>query len=174
MNRKGLSGMLGRTQLPDDWIELAGEHIAGMKLDSNSWIVGFDRYNRHYRYNRRYWYPTRGCIETRECFILRAKEYLLEENLLAWKDISTLVRVESIREVNAVKRIFTGDEDIEKARFYSSLVRDHWSIENSLHWYLDVIFREDACRVRSGHAPANLSVVRKGCPRFPPDGIKLL
>ncbi len=106
-----------------------------------------------------------GRIESRKCSILRAKEYLLEENLSAWKDISTLVKVESIREVNGVQskdiRYFISDEDMDKARYYSSLVRDHWSIENSLHWHLDVTFREDACRARSGHAPANLSVVRK-------------
>ena len=89
----------------------------------------------------------------------------MEENLSAWKDISTLVKVESIREVNGVQskdiRYFISDEDIDKARYYNSLVRDHWSIENSLHWHLDITFREDACRARSGHAPANLSVVRK-------------
>jgi predicted transposase YbfD/YdcC len=106
-----------------------------------------------------------GRVETRKCSILPAKEYLLEENLPAWKDVSTLVRVESIREVNAVKsidiRYFISDENIDKARYYSALVRDHWSIENSLHWHLDVTFREDACRARSGHAPANLSIVRK-------------
>jgi hypothetical protein len=69
-----------------------------------------------------------GRIETRKCSILRAKEYLLEENLLAWKDVSPLVKVESIQEVNGVKciyiRYFISDEDIDKARYYSSLVRD--------------------------------------------------
>jgi hypothetical protein len=37
----------------------------------------------------------------------------------------------------------------------------HWGIENHLHWQLDVSFREDACRVRTGHAAANLSVIRR-------------
>ena len=36
-----------------------------------------------------------------------------------------------------------------------------WSIENHLHWQLDVSFREDDCRVRTGHAAANLSVIRR-------------
>ena len=36
-----------------------------------------------------------------------------------------------------------------------------WSIENNLHWQLDVSFGEDACRVRRDHAPANLSVIRR-------------
>ena len=39
-------------------------------------------------------------------------------------------------------------------------VRGHWAIENSLHWVLDVVFREDAARSRTGHGPANMAVVR--------------
>lgn len=102
-----------------------------------------------------------GRIETRKCSILRARDYLLEENLSLWTDIYTLFKVESTREQNGIQskdvRYFISDEDVQK----NSLVRDHWSIENSLHWHLDVMFKEDACRVRSGHAPANLSVIRK-------------
>jgi hypothetical protein len=37
----------------------------------------------------------------------------------------------------------------------------HWIIENKLHWHLDVTFKEDQCRVRTGNAPENLSTVRK-------------
>jgi predicted transposase YbfD/YdcC len=40
-------------------------------------------------------------------------------------------------------------------------VREHWSIENNVHWPLDVVFREDACRTRKDHGPANLAVIRK-------------
>ena len=41
------------------------------------------------------------------------------------------------------------------------LHRLHWSVENGLHWTLDVTFNEDACRVRTGHAPQNLSLLRR-------------
>jgi predicted transposase YbfD/YdcC len=47
------------------------------------------------------------------------------------------------------------------AREFAAAVRGHWSIENHLHWQLDVSFREDECRVRRDHAPANLSVIRR-------------
>ena len=40
-------------------------------------------------------------------------------------------------------------------------VRRHWSIENSLHWTLDVAFREDQCRVRKDHAPQNMALLRQ-------------
>jgi predicted transposase YbfD/YdcC len=47
------------------------------------------------------------------------------------------------------------------AEEFAGAVRGHWGIENHLHWQLDVSFREDDCRVRTGHAAANLSVIRR-------------
>ncbi len=47
------------------------------------------------------------------------------------------------------------------ARRFGAAVRGHWSIENRLHWQLDVTFQEDQCRVRKGHADANLSILRR-------------
>ena len=41
------------------------------------------------------------------------------------------------------------------------LVRAHWSIENQLHWHLDVSFDEDASRTRKDYAPENLSLIRR-------------
>jgi predicted transposase YbfD/YdcC len=46
-------------------------------------------------------------------------------------------------------------------RRFAEAVRGHWSIENCLHWQLDVTFQEDQCRVRKGHADANLSILRR-------------
>ena len=44
---------------------------------------------------------------------------------------------------------------------FAEAVREHWAIENRLHWQLDVTFQEDQCRVRKGHADANLSILRR-------------
>ena len=46
------------------------------------------------------------------------------------------------------------------AKLFSQAVRMHWGVE-SMHWCLDVGFREDACRVRKDHAPENLAVIRQ-------------
>jgi predicted transposase YbfD/YdcC len=46
-------------------------------------------------------------------------------------------------------------------RRFGTAVRSHWAIENRLHWQLDVTFQEDQCRVRKGHADANLSILRR-------------
>jgi len=44
---------------------------------------------------------------------------------------------------------------------FAKAVRQHWSIENNLHWQLDVTFNEDQCRIRKGHADANFSILRR-------------
>jgi predicted transposase YbfD/YdcC len=46
-------------------------------------------------------------------------------------------------------------------RRFADAVRSHWSIENNLHWQLDVTFQEDQCRLRKGHADANFSILRR-------------
>lgn len=68
------------------------------------------------------------------------------------------------------ERLLRGKPSTETRFYISSLesnaahileaTRGHWSIENSLHWVLDMAFNEDRSRVRKDHAPANLAVVR--------------
>lgn len=56
---------------------------------------------------------------------------------------------------------YISDEDFPKAAYYNMLARGHWTIENLLHWHLDVTFMEDASRARKGNAAQNLSLIRK-------------
>lgn len=46
------------------------------------------------------------------------------------------------------------------AQVLARAIRTHWGIENSLHWVLDVAFREDDCRIRTGHASENFALLR--------------
>src|SRR3546814_20894245 len=41
-----------------------------------------------------------------------------------------------------------------------AVVRSHWAIENSLHWVMDMVFRDDECRLRTDHAPANFTTIK--------------
>jgi predicted transposase YbfD/YdcC len=80
-----------------------------------------------------------------------------------WKNLVSFGMVESERQV--------GDKTTHDTRYYISSLpsdakafaqaaRGHWGIENSLHWCLDIAFREDDSRVRKGNAAANLAVLR--------------
>lgn len=46
------------------------------------------------------------------------------------------------------------------AHLLGPVIRSHWAIENSLHWVMDMIFRDDECRVRTNHAPANFTTIK--------------
>jgi len=48
-----------------------------------------------------------------------------------------------------------------KAKEFGQAVRGHWGLENRLHWQLDGSYQEDKCRVRQGHADANLAIIRR-------------
>lgn len=39
-------------------------------------------------------------------------------------------------------------------------MRDHWGVENNLHWVLDVVFHDDLARLRTGHGPENMAIVK--------------
>jgi predicted transposase YbfD/YdcC len=69
------------------------------------------------------------------------------------------------------ERYYISNADMDTQECYRYL-RGHWSIENQLHWCLDVIFREDAFQASKGHAPENLDILRKtalGLLRAAPD-----
>jgi len=103
-----------------------------------------------------------GREETRRVYSLEAPEWLRDKE--QWSRLSSLIMVEATRELN-------GQVSAERRYYISSLapnaeqaaeaVRGHWGIENSSHWILDVVFREDDSRVRVGNAPENLALVRK-------------
>jgi predicted transposase YbfD/YdcC len=103
-----------------------------------------------------------GRIEERRAVVSTDIDWLTEKE--EWKGLRSIIMVESERE------IIGGRKTTQRRFFISSLeanaglclraVRGHWAIENQLHWSLDVSFREDACRTRSGNAAENLAVVR--------------
>lgn len=81
-----------------------------------------------------------------------------------WKGAKSFARVESERhigeKITKEIRYFISSLPLDAARMLAA-IRSHWSIENSLHWVLDMTFREDASRVRRGDAAENLSMLRR-------------
>ena len=105
-----------------------------------------------------------GRIDRRRCWATSEPDYLDYVNDGGqWKNLTSVAMVESERRLD-------GRTTVESRLYISSLpcdaerllaaTRRHWSIENSLHWVLDISFREDDCRVRDGNAPENLAVIR--------------
>jgi predicted transposase YbfD/YdcC len=102
-----------------------------------------------------------GRIETRTTTVIHDVKWLQQRH--SWPGLKAVVIVESSREVS-------GKIEWETRYYITSLVlpaaalgpvvRSHWAIENSLHWVMDMVFRDDESRVRTDHAPANFTTIK--------------
>jgi predicted transposase YbfD/YdcC len=105
-----------------------------------------------------------GRVERRTCSVIA--DTSLVEKASEWASLQGLVRIQAERYHKA-----TGKTERETRYYITSLkpeakrlnsaIRQHWGIENKLHWVLDVGFGEDLCRKRQGHAAQNFSVVNR-------------
>jgi predicted transposase YbfD/YdcC len=102
-----------------------------------------------------------GRIETRTYTVIQDIEWLQQRH--DWPGLQAVVMVESRREI--------ADKVEQETRFYITsvlwlasqlgpVIRSHWAVENSLHWIMDMIFRDDECRIRTNHAPANFTTLK--------------
>ena len=102
-----------------------------------------------------------GRIETRE--ILSASADWIEGKE-AWADIQTIIRYRCTREIDGIKSVsirhYISSFDTS-AEGFGEIIRGHWSVENQLHWMLDVVFREDAAKAKKDNSPLNFNVLRK-------------
>lgn len=103
-----------------------------------------------------------GRIEYRQCWVIDADKNHFP-SCVKWKNIKRIVMVKSRRE--------TKDKLTQDTRFYITslaqsaekllgIVRQHWLVENALHWTLDVTFREDESRIRKEASPENFAIIR--------------
>ena len=150
-----------------DYVLSAKANQGNLQQDLSDWFaygdkVGFAKlkYSYHETVNKGH-----GRIEIRRCWAISdplAFEYI--RHYQAWPDLKTIIRV--YRERRIGEKI-----ESETAYYISSLeadaaqlldiTRSHWSIENSLHWVLDLTFREDESRMRLGNSPQNMNVLRQ-------------
>ena len=85
--------------------------------------------------------------------------------LMKWPGLQSVIVVETIRmahqhaPVTSDYRIYISSL-IRSATAFVTMIRQHWDIENKLHWSLDVTFNEDRCRIRKEHAPENVASLR--------------
>ena len=106
-----------------------------------------------------------GRVELRRCWVVTDPEFLkYADPKPQWPGLRALVKVSAERRIN-------GKTSVQDRYYISSLpadatqllaaVRAHWGIENKVHWSLDVTFKEDGSRVRSGNAATNLALLRR-------------
>lgn len=105
-----------------------------------------------------------GRVERRRCSVLA--DLSLLDHAAGWTQLKSLVRIQAERYHKA-----TGKTERETRYYISSLkpdaaklnaaIRQHWGIENKLHWVLDVAFGEDLSRKRAGHAAQNFSLLNR-------------
>ena len=102
----------------------------------------------------------RGRHETRETFVYKDIRCISPE----WIGLKRLIRVER----NVCKKgiqthetaYFISDIRSNKAAFFARHIRNHWAIENRLHWVKDVIMNEDNSKTTGGMAAENISIIR--------------
>lgn len=108
-----------------------------------------------------------GRIEEQSCTVCTNLEHLCQEDLLHGS--KSIIKVKTKRttgnKVQEETRYYTSSL-VATAEAFSKLIRGHWSIENQLHWHLDVSFNEDKCRVRKDNGPENLNILRKTALQF--------
>lgn len=104
-----------------------------------------------------------GRIEERRCWAVEGEARWLgiDKN---WKGVRTIAAIERVRTIKGKRSVETTyyiTTHKANAERIAVIARSHWSIENGLHWVLDVTMNEDMNRVRKDNAPENLAVLRR-------------
>ena len=104
-----------------------------------------------------------GRIETRKCWSVDKIDWLIQRH--DWAGLKSISAVECKRivgeEESNERRYFISSHTGRCSREIAGFVRNHWRIENELHWTLDVCFNEDSCRARTQNAAENLARIRR-------------
>jgi len=104
-----------------------------------------------------------GRIEERIVRALPVKTIATQTDLTQWEGIKSIIQIEHINHtINSTEyRYYISSINFNEVERLANSIRSHWQVENNLHWVLDVVFKEDECRIRDEIAVQNLSWIRK-------------
>lgn len=102
-----------------------------------------------------------GRIEVRKVTVCADVEWLRLQH--DWPGLASIVMVEYVAEKGSKTRretrFYISSLAVE-AELMAACIRDHWGVENGLHWVMDMVFRDDECRIRKDNAPANFATIK--------------
>lgn len=158
-------------EIVDKIVDSHGDYCLSVKENQRTLFNDIDNYFKAYindseELKRIKYYETiekdHGRVEKRQYYI--SDNLFFISNKDKWKDLSAIGMVIQEREERNVKSTETHYYILNKyvdASKFANYVRNHWAIENSLHWVLDVIFDEDHSTARKDKAIENISIIRK-------------
>lgn len=157
----------------DKIVEKKGHYCVAVKTNQSTLYTEIDEYFKFALENKierknlliaKQFDKGHGRIERREAYLCSDISFI--SNKSKWKNLAMIGMTRNFRESNGNLSIqdkyYILDTKISAQEFLE-ITRKHWSIENNLHWILDVHFREDFSKAKQGHSIYNLSLLRKIC-----------
>jgi predicted transposase YbfD/YdcC len=102
-----------------------------------------------------------GRIETRRVTVCTDIDWLKADH--NWPGLKSIVMVQYhaiLQDKTRAETRYYISSMTSDAQHHAKAIRDHWGIENGLHWVMDMVFRDDECRIRKGNAPANFTTIK--------------
>lgn len=156
-----------QTKIADDIVENGGDYLLAVKNNQPSLSKTvekalLDTVNKKLKSGQLNIEQGHGRIEARQYYVLDAKD--VAEAHPEWRNLKSIGVAIGYRQIKGSKpsldyRYYISSAELTDARF-SSAVRGHWAIENSLHWVLDATMNEDACQIYRDNSAENLACLR--------------
>jgi predicted transposase YbfD/YdcC len=166
-----------QTKIAETIVEQEADYLLALKANHESLhadvLLLFETLAQDLQQQVRYAYPhdhaksvdkDHGRIEVRQAWTINDADLIAHLRTAAnWPHLTTLVKVQAERyvgnETSVQTRYYISSADASAQQFLA-WTRSHWSIENSLHWVLDISFREDECRLRKDYGAINFATLR--------------